>query len=142
MVALRWIELAASALFALWALYISVVEHPARLAAGPAAALAQWRPSYHRAAPWQASAAAVSLGSGLAIWLGAGGWAWGLGGVLVGLAIPFTLLVIMPTNRRLHDPKLPPPAALPLLERWGRLHWVRTALGLAGLAVALWASHR
>jgi hypothetical protein len=139
---LRWIELAATTLFALWALYVSVVEHPARLAAGTAAALAQWRPSYARAAPWQASAAAVSLCAGLALWIGGGGWAWGAGGALVGLAIPFTLVVIMPTNRRLHDPALAPREAQALLERWGRLHWVRTALGLAGLAVTLWASHR
>jgi hypothetical protein len=141
-VAVQWIELCSSALFASWALYVSLVEHPARMSAGPDIALAQWRPSYARAAPWQAAAALLSLVSGVLASLATRQWAWLAGGLLVGLAIPFTLIVIMPTNRRLHDHALTPDQARPLLERWGRLHWVRTLLGILGLLVLVVQAHR
>jgi hypothetical protein len=50
-------------------------------------------------------------------------------------AIAFTLVVILPTNRRLMDPTLEAGGAeaAALLARWGRLHAVRTAAGLAAL---------
>jgi hypothetical protein len=139
---LVWIELASATLFASWALYISVVEHPARMGAGAAAGLAQWRASYARAAPWQASAAALSLAAGLGAALATGRWGWAAGGALVGAAIPFTLVAIMPTNRRLQAPGLAAAEAGPLLARWGALHRVRTAVGLAGLLVLLVEAHR
>jgi hypothetical protein len=141
MAALKWLQLASASLFTLWALYISLVEHPARMSAGAEAALAQWRPSYARAAPWQASAAAVSLLSGIILSLITHQWSWIAGGLLVGLAIPFTLVAIMPTNRRLHDPRISPEQALPLLARWGRLHWARSVLGLLGLLVLVVRAH-
>jgi hypothetical protein len=51
-------------MFTSWALYITLVEHPARLDSGAAAGRAQFRPSYRRAAPWQAAFAAGALVSG------------------------------------------------------------------------------
>ena len=92
-------------------------------------ALAEFRPSYRRAAAMQASLAAI--GSLAAV----GAWALGRGvpvlvaGLLLGAAIPFTLLVVLPTNKRLLDPALDPRSAeaASLLTRWGRLHAVRSA---------------
>src|SRR5947208_5526194 len=53
--------------------------------------------------------------------------------LLIGAVIPFTLIVILPTNRRLLDPALNPTSdsALQLLRHWGRLHSVRAVLSLA-----------
>jgi hypothetical protein len=131
--ALKSLTLIAAAVFALWALYISLVEHPARLAAPVAAALAQFRESYRRAAPWQASFAAIALAAGVLASVATREWIWAMAGVLVGAAIPFTLLVIMPTNRvLLHGAPADEEAAV-LLARWGRLHWVRSLLGLGAL---------
>jgi hypothetical protein len=141
-VVVTWIEMTSTLLFALWALYISLVEHPARISAGPAAGLAQWRQSYPRAAPWQAGAAALALVSGLAAWILSGRWALGAAGVLVGAAIPFTLIAVMPTNRRLNEPTIPAAEAAELLRRWGRLHWVRTVLGVLALLILVVESHR
>src|SRR5439155_99125 len=90
-----------AALFAAWALYVSLVEHPARMETGPAAARIAFRSSYRRAAPWQAAFASLTFASGLAAALVTSAWAWALGGVVVGAAVPFTLLVVMPTTRRL-----------------------------------------
>ena len=93
-------------LFAGAALYITFVEHPARLECGTALAATEFVPSYRRATVMQASLAAVGFVATQVAWLqGAGGLVM-LAGVLLGLVIPFTLLVIMPTNERLLDPTL------------------------------------
>jgi hypothetical protein len=54
-------------------------------------------------------------------------------GLLLGIVVPFTLLVILPTNKRLLDPTLDArgPEASHLLNRWGRLHMVRSVLSAA-----------
>jgi hypothetical protein len=57
--------------------------------------------------------------------------------VLLGAVVPFTVLGIMPTNRRLEEPGRhgETPETMHLLERWGRLHAVRTWLSLVAFAV-------
>lgn len=127
-----------AALFVGGALYISVVEHPARMRASPDVALAEFRQMYRRAAPWQASAAAICLLGGAVASFLTQEWVWFLGGLAVGVAIPFTLLVMMPTNRRLlGTPPPPEDEAIVLLERWGQLHWTRSILSTLGLLVLL-----
>jgi hypothetical protein len=51
--------------FAGAAVYISAVEHPARLAWGTEVALKEFAPSYHRATMMQASLAIVGCAAGL-----------------------------------------------------------------------------
>jgi hypothetical protein len=118
-----WIDLAAlttSALFAGGAFYITFVEHPARMHGlcqehgSPKEALLQWKYSYERAAPIQASLAGVTAVLGmLSSWLATGGRqgasssshdhhrAWLVGCLLTGINSPLTLLLIMPLNARL-----------------------------------------
>jgi len=131
--AFKSLTVASAGLFSLWALYVSLVEHPARLSTPVAAGVAEFRESYRRAAPWQAGAAALSFVSGVVASRLTSEWVWGVGGLLVGLAIPFTLLVIMPTNRQLLHGAPSESEAATLLARWGHLHWVRSLLGLAAL---------
>src|SRR2546425_11906953 len=130
-IALKSLTLGSAGLFARWALYVSLVEHPARLRTEVAAGVAEFRESYRRAAPWQAGAAAISLVSGVIVSLLTSQWVWGLSGVMVGLAIPFTLLVILPTNRQLLRGAPAESEAAPLLAPWGPLPWVRSPLRLA-----------
>jgi Domain of unknown function (DUF1772) len=61
-------------------------------------------------------------------------------GVTLGLAIPFTLIVILPTNNRLLDPALDRDSseAAALLARWGRLHAVRSLLSAAAFGILAW----
>src|SRR5271165_2624869 len=120
----------AAALFAGAALYVNIAEQPARLTLDTRSAVAQWAPSYMRATWMQAPLAVVSLVCGVAVWLMSGGTGWLIAGMLIGLVVPFTFIVIMPTNKSLllRDRNLDSPETRSLLERWGRLHTVRTAL--------------
>jgi hypothetical protein len=133
---LSFLAVLASALFAGAALYITLVEHPARLACGPPMALAEFRTSYPRAARVQAPLAIVACLAGSGVWLAGGAWQWLVAGASIGLVVPFTVAAIMPTNHRLQDPALDPdaPEAHSLLRRWGLLHLVRTALSLGATA--------
>lgn len=140
--AIEFIASLSAALFAGAALYINLVEHPARMRLNTAAAVAQWTPSYRRATWLQAPLAVLSLVTGLAAWALAGDTRWAIGALLIGLVIPFTFLGIMPTNRRLLDPNCNPAStdARVLLETWAKLHAVRTILSLAATALYLWSA--
>ncbi len=124
-------------LFAGAAIYIDLAEQPARKHIDIAAALAEWRPSYKRAAVVQPLLAAVGFLSALTAWLmGASVW-WLVGGVLLVAVIPYTLIVALPTNNRLLDPAIEknPDLARRLLVRWGRVHTVRSVMSLATFLV-------
>ena len=127
----------AAGLFAGAALYVTAVEHPARLECGQAFALQEFGPSYRRAAVMQGGLAALGLLAGLVAWYQGAGRAWLVGAMLLGALIPYTLIVIKPTNRRLLDPRLDSDSeeALELLARWGRLHGLRTIVGVAVFVV-------
>src|SRR5258705_2629349 len=126
---LELIALLCTGIFAGAAIYISAVEHPARIECGIPLALAQFRPSYRRAAAMQATLAAIGCLSAVSAWAQGRGALVLLAGILLGAVIPFTLVVILPTNKRLLAPGLAPGSveAAALLVRWGRLHAVRSA---------------
>ena len=137
------LALIAAALFAGAAIIVSLAEQPARLALDDRAMLIEWQQSYHHAAPMQAGLAVVSAVLGFAAaWLAAD-WRWALGAILILANWPYTLLVIKPTNDRLHatKPEQVNAETRRLVEGWGRLHAGRSALGGAGCAAYLWAMH-
>ena len=130
------LALIAAALFAGAALYVSLAEHPARMRLDPGAALAQWKASYARAAPMQAGLATLSLILGAWAWWKIGdGWLLA-GALLVGANVPLTLAVILPITNRLKTKTADSAGeeARTLLDRWGRLHALRTLFGLAAVA--------
>jgi competence protein ComGC len=127
------------ALFAGAAVYVSLVEHRARIECGTRLALNQFGPSYRRATVMQASLAITAFVASTGAWLETSRWVWLAGGILIGLVVPFALLVIVPTNKKLLDPMLSADSddARRLLKRWGSLHWVRTLLSLAATVIFL-----
>lgn len=134
------LELAAllfTSVFAGICVYVAVVEHPARLATDDAAALAQWRPSYRRAAATQIILAIGGVLTAIGAWAMGRGVAVLVAGLVLALVPPFTLIVIMPTNRQLLDPqrRSDTPGTRQLLEHWGRLHLIRTGIALAAMAI-------
>ena len=96
--ALEILATLASGLFAGAAIYINLVEHPARMRLDTAMAAAQWAPSYARATWMQAPLAVIGLLSATAAWWMGSGTVWLVAGLLLGSVVPFTLIVIMPTN--------------------------------------------
>ena len=127
-------------LFAGAALYINVAEHPARMTLDTRHAALQWGPSYRRATLLQAPLALISLFAGLAVaWL-TGGKSWIVAATLIGAVVPFTFLVVMPTNRKLLDPQrdLDSVPTRELLRTWNRLHAVRTAMSLVAAVMYLY----
>jgi uncharacterized membrane protein len=127
------------AIFSGAALYITLVEHPARMECGIALAATEFGPSYRRAAVMQASLAALGFVCSLLAWFTGGSPWWLIGGLLLGSVIPFTLVVILPTNKQLLAPTLDKSSAYAqeLLSRWGRLHAVRSALSTIALLIFL-----
>ena len=118
------------------------VRRSARLGLDERALLAQWKPSYKRGLLMQASLAVLGGLLGVGAWAATSDWRWLLGAVLLSANWPYTYFAVMPTNE--------PPMATPeaqanaetrrMVERWGRLHAVRSALGAASTLVLLWAA--
>ena len=136
------LALVTAALFASAAFYINFAEQPARLALDDRAALLQWQRSYARAALMQASLAMVGFFLGLAAWWWQGrDVAWLVGALAIVAPWPWTLLVIKPVNDQLKAmiPERADAGSRALIERWGRLHAGRTALGVVAMATFFWA---
>ena len=82
-------------LFAGAAIYISVVEPPARMTLATRAAATQWAPSYKRATWIQAPLALLSFVCGTSAWFMGAGAGWLVAALFIGAVVPFTLIAIM-----------------------------------------------
>ena len=131
----EFVAVLACGLFTGAAVYISLVEHPARMKCGVELAATEFAPSYRRATIMQATLAAVGLFSSIAAWLAGATFWWLVGGVVLGAVIPFSLIVILPTNKQLMSPTLDRRSEQTerLLARWGGLHAVRSVLSAVAL---------
>jgi hypothetical protein len=128
-------------LFAGAAVYINIVEHPARMKAGIRVAITQFQPSFRRAAPLQA--VLCSIGSLTAI----GSYLlkhddkhWLYSGLLMLSIIPYTMIFIRPVYVRLLDEKVDKDSneTKLLLDKWNRLHTVRSIIGLTSVFIMLY----
>jgi len=106
---------------------------------GTEIAATEFGPSYRRAVVMQASLAAIGFVCSIIAWFAGASLWWPIGGVLLGLVIPFTLVVILPTNEQLLAPTLDKGSvqAQELLSHWGKLHAVRSALSTIALIIFL-----
>jgi Domain of unknown function (DUF1772) len=130
------IAMAAAAVFAGAAFYVGFAEQPARLTLDDRALLQQWKPSYARGFAMQASLAVISALLGfIASWQLAD-WRWAIAAAVILANWPYTLFVMLPTNKRIDAWPIENAGSesRALIMRWGKLHVMRTALGLAATA--------
>ena len=128
-----------AAVFTGAAIYINIAEQPARLELDDRALLAEWKPAYKRGYRMQATIVIVGGLLGLAAYLSTLDWRWLLGAIVLFANWPYTIYLIMPTNRRLMDTPLDAAAAETrrMLKRWGMLHAGRSALGFVATLIFL-----
>jgi hypothetical protein len=138
------LALVSGAVFAGAAFYVSACEQPARLRLDDRALLTEWKPSYKHGAAMQAPLALIGCALGVAAWWQAHDWLWLAGAIALVAPWPWTLLAIRPTNNELLaiEEANAGPRSRALIEKWGRLHAVRTGLGFIATILFLWASLR
>jgi hypothetical protein len=128
------LALTGAALFSGAAIYINIAEQPARLQLDDRSLLAEWKPAYKRGYIMQASLVVVGGVLGLVAFLSTLEWRWLPGAVVLLANWPYTVYVIMPTNRRLTDtpPEAPTAETHQMIRQWGVLHSGRSALARGG----------
>lgn len=136
------LALMTAALFTGAAIYINIAEQPARLGLDDRALLAEWKPAYQRGFGMQAPLTVIGFLLGILAACSGMDWRWLAGALLLLANWPFTLVVIVPVNKLLLEiaPQNGGPKSRALIEKWGRLHRVRSLLGAAATVLFLWAS--
>ena len=135
------LALTVAALFTGAAFYINFAEQPARMRLDTNALLTQWAPSYKRGYTMQATLAVVGFALGLIAAWQTRQPAFVAGALLIVANWPWTVFGIFPVNHKLlaMDPAKAGDEARNLLERWNKLHAVRTGLGALAVAAFLFA---
>lgn len=134
------LALAFAAAFSGAALYINLVEQPARLALDDEALLSEWRPSDRRGFAVLASLALVAAALGLATYFQTQDVRWLIGAIIVIASWPYTFFAMVPMNNRILTISAGEPGvARELVRQWVLLEYGQTAIGLAACATFLWA---
>jgi uncharacterized membrane protein len=135
------LALVLAAAFAGAAFYINFAEHPARLGLDDNSLLKQWKPSYDAGYTMQASLVAASGILGLLATWTSQNWHWLVGAALMLANVPYTFIGIMPTNHKLKAMSEADagPNSRAMLVLWGRLHAIRTLLGISATLAYLLA---
>jgi uncharacterized membrane protein len=138
------LALIAAAIFSGAAVYVNVAEQPARLTLDDRALVTEWKPAYKRGTVMQGPLAVAGCVLGLLAWWQTGIWLWLLGAIFMIANWPYTFLGIMPTNNKLMatDPASADADTRATVERWGRLHAIRTMFGFIATLAFLWGSLR
>jgi Domain of unknown function (DUF1772) len=134
------LALAFAAAFSGAALYINLVEQPARLALDDSALLSEWRPSDRRGFAMLASLALIAAALALTAYFQTQDVRWLIGAIIVIASWPYTFFAMVPMNNRILNISVGESgAARELVRTWGLLEYGQTAIGLVACGVFLWA---
>jgi hypothetical protein len=139
---LQFITLLSCLLYTGASLYASLVEHPARMECGSELAARVFAPSYRRAIRMHYTLVLFATIGSLGVWTYVNDARWFVGSVAIFAIIPFTILAVTPILGELLRRDLDPASARAalLLNRWGWLNIVRSALGLFASCLFLYAT--
>ena len=131
------LALIVAALFSGAAFYINIAEQPARLGLDDQSLLSEWKSSYKRGFAMQAPLAIAGCLFGLSAWWQVKELGFLIGAIAMIANWPWTILGIMPTNNALLATEVAAagPKSRALVVKWGRLHAVRTVLGVVATVV-------
>jgi hypothetical protein len=124
------------------ALYINVVEQPARLVLDTRAMIREWNSSNRRASILLATLAIISSLLAFADFALTGDVRWLIGGTVMLASWPYSYFVVVPVNIWLYT--IPPSSVTrqtlrALMRDWGLLEWGQTAIGVAACYFFAWA---
>ncbi|WP_454783255.1 DUF1772 domain-containing protein [Legionella sp. WA2022007384] len=138
---IQTLALIVAAIFSGAATYINLVEQPARLDLENRALLMEWKPAYKKGFIMQSSLALIAGILGTIAFLNTHNYYWLIGAILILSNWPYTLIVILPTNNILlaTDVNLADESTRNLIIKWGKLHAVRSLLGLMATFIFLLA---
>jgi hypothetical protein len=131
---------AAAAAFLGAAVYIGLVEQPARLALGGRAMIKEWAQSNHRGTVMMSALAVVSAILAFIQFKTDGDVRWIIGGVIILASWLYSHFVMVPVNIWLCAVPLARPV-LPvrkLMRDWGLLEWGQALIGLSAVCDFAW----
>jgi hypothetical protein len=123
------------------AFYISLVEQPARLRLGGRAMIWEWINSNRRGVVMLSVLAIASALFAYAEVSRTQDIRWLIGAVVILVSLPYSFFVMIPANIRLAKApqSMQRPALRQLMNDWGLLEWVQTAIGLGACVIFGWA---
>lgn len=132
---------AAAASFLGAAIYIGIVEQPARLRLSSAAMIKEWTLSNRRGTLTLSVFAVISAVLAYIQFRDSGDVRWLIGGTIILASWPYAYFVMVPVNVWICA--IPPGRAVSparkLMRDWGVLEWGHALIGLAATCVFAWA---
>jgi hypothetical protein len=122
------------------ALYINIVEQPARLRLDARSEIREWIPSNRRGFVMLAGLAVLSAILAYMDYARTGDVRWTIGGTLILASWPYAYFVMAPVNVMLYTapPRTAASTIRELMREWGLLEWGQTAIGLGAWCIFAW----
>jgi hypothetical protein len=122
------------------ALYVNIVEQPARLALDADSIVREWVPSNRRGFFMFSVLAIISALCGYTEYARTGDVRWLIGATIILASWPYAYFVVTPVNVLLYSArrKAPAPVVRKLMREWGLVEWGQTAIGLAAACIFAW----
>jgi hypothetical protein len=132
---------AAASAFLGAALYINLVEQPARLQLDVRSMIQEWTRSNRRGFVLLSTFAITSAILGYVQFTQSGDVRWLIGEAIILATLPYVYFVVVPVNVELWalPPDAPGAPVRNLLREWGLLEWGQTAIGLLSWGILAWA---